>query len=69
VVTHFWARAGGSLAPLQASWTAVLPLLDEQHWRRAKDLALLALASYKPVTQEEMEALTAADTANLEGEN
>jgi CRISPR-associated protein Cas8a1/Csx13 len=69
VVTDFWARAGGSLAPLQASWTAVLPLLDEQHWRKGKDLALLALASYKPVTQDEAEALTSAETASPEGEN
>jgi CRISPR-associated protein Cas8a1/Csx13 len=46
-VTSFWARAGGALPELAAGWEGVLPLLDERNWRKAKDLALLALASYQ----------------------
>ncbi|MDQ3918004.1 MAG: type I-MYXAN CRISPR-associated Cas8a1/Cmx1, partial [Acidobacteriota bacterium] len=44
-LTDFWSRAG-QLKALQDDWDAVLPMLDE-HWARARDLALLALASYK----------------------
>lgn len=32
---------------LQANWTQVLPWLDENGWQHARDLALLALASYQ----------------------
>lgn len=32
---------------LQANWTDVLPMLDESGWQHARDLALLALASYQ----------------------
>jgi CRISPR-associated protein Cas8a1/Csx13 len=44
-LTDFWSRAG-QLEALQDNWDAVLPMFDE-HWARARDLALLALASYK----------------------
>lgn len=44
-LTDFWSRAG-QLKTLQENWDAVLPMFDE-HWARARDLALLALASYK----------------------
>jgi CRISPR-associated protein Cas8a1/Csx13 len=43
-VTDFWARAGGSLPELRDTWRDIIPLFDD--WRLAKDLALLALASY-----------------------
>jgi CRISPR-associated protein Cas8a1/Csx13 len=46
VVTDFWARAGGSLPELRDAWREIIPLFDD--WRLAKDLALLALASYAP---------------------
>lgn len=55
-LTDFWAR-GGPLPPLQEGWRDVLPLLDDLHWRKARDLALLALASYKPASKQEEEAL------------
>lgn len=66
-ITDFWARSA-PLPSLQESWPAVLALLDERNWQKARDLALLALASYKPRTKEEAEALT--ETAELapEGE-
>jgi CRISPR-associated protein Cas8a1/Csx13 len=44
VVTDFWARAGGSLPELRDGWREIIPLFDD--WRLARDLALLALASY-----------------------
>jgi CRISPR-associated protein Cas8a1/Csx13 len=58
-VTDFWARAGGPIAPLQQGWSDVLMLMDERNWRKAKDLALLALASYKPASKDEASALEA----------
>jgi CRISPR-associated protein Cas8a1/Csx13 len=45
-VTDFWARAGGPLTELAAGWKEVLPLMDDRNWRKARDLALLALVSY-----------------------
>jgi len=56
-ITDFWSRAG-SLPSLQAGWGAILPLLEEEQWRQARDLALLALASYQPSNTEEQKALT-----------
>jgi len=55
-VIDFWSRGGGSLKPLQDRWHDVLTLMGEQNWRKGRDLALLALASYKPATKEETEA-------------
>ena len=65
-ITDFWARAGSPLKPLQDGWREVIDLLDEKNWRKARDLALLALASYKPATQEE-EALDVLKEPELEG--
>ncbi|RME50117.1 MAG: CRISPR-associated protein Cas8a1/Csx13 [Deltaproteobacteria bacterium] len=45
-VTDFWSRGGGSLTSLQGRWPLVLELFDERNWQKARDLALLALASY-----------------------
>jgi len=58
VLTDFWSRCG-SLPSLQQGWSEILPLLEEREWRKARDLALLALASYQPTTREEEQALTA----------
>lgn len=54
-VTDFWSRAGGPIPDLASGWKEILPLLDESNWRKARDLALLALASYLPSTEEERE--------------
>lgn len=51
-LADLWSRAG-SIAELQDGWVAVLPLLDEARWRTARDLALVALASYKGRSKEE----------------
>jgi CRISPR-associated protein Cas8a1/Csx13 len=66
-LTDFWARAGGPLPGLQSGWQEILPLLGEKHWRTAKDLALLALASYQPASTEEAAALTPAEAGVMEG--
>lgn len=55
-LTDFWSRAG-SLPSLQKGWGAILPLLEENDWRKARDLALLALASYQPSNDDEQKAL------------
>jgi CRISPR-associated protein Cas8a1/Csx13 len=61
-LTDFWSRAG-SLPALQEGWATILPLLEEQQWRKARDLALLALASYQPSNADEQKALTEPTTA------
>lgn len=60
-VTDFWSRAGGPLEGLQSGWQDILPLLGEGGWRKARDLALLALASYQPATRDEEEALASTE--------
>jgi len=49
-ITDYWARSG-SLSVLREHWQDVLPLFDDTQWRLGRDLALLALASYQPATQ------------------
>ena len=66
-VTDFWARGGGPLKPLQDGWRDVLTLMDEKNWRFGKDLALLALASYKPSSREEADAISDEKTQDQEG--
>lgn len=48
----FWSRAG-SLSTLHDGWKEILPLLEEGEWRKARDLSLLALASYPTGKHEE----------------
>jgi CRISPR-associated protein Cas8a1/Csx13 len=66
-VTDFWARAGGPLPGLQSGWQELLPLLGEKNWRKAKDLALLALASYQPTSKEEEKALSLSGVTDTGG--
>jgi CRISPR-associated protein Cas8a1/Csx13 len=62
-ITDFWARGGGPLKALQhEGWQGVMTLLNERDWRKAKDLVLLALASYRPQTKSEAEVLEATGT-------
>lgn len=68
-VTDFWARGGslhkGDDTLLKAGalwWQKVMPLLDEKNWRKGKDLALLALASY-PGSKDELGVKAANQTA------
>lgn len=46
-ITDFWSRAG-RIPTLQAHWQDLMELvMDDKCWKKARDLALLALASYK----------------------
>ncbi|MBI5488454.1 MAG: type I-MYXAN CRISPR-associated Cas8a1/Cmx1 [Deltaproteobacteria bacterium] len=45
-LADLWSRAGSNSA-LQEGWRIVLPLLNGDNWRTARDLALVALASYQ----------------------
>ncbi|OQC41220.1 MAG: CRISPR-associated protein Cas8a1/Csx13 [Acidobacteria bacterium ADurb.Bin051] len=45
-LADLWSR-GGSNRELQESWQAILPLLREERWQTARDLGLVALASYR----------------------
>jgi CRISPR-associated protein Cas8a1/Csx13 len=58
-LADLWSRAGFN-AELQAHWRDILPLLSPEHWRAARDLALVALASYQG---RGVEAPGAADDA------
>ncbi len=55
-ITDFWSR-GGSSKPLRGGWRSILPFLDERQWRAGRDLALLALVSYRPDEEEKDPAL------------
>lgn len=45
-LADLWSRAGSN-AELRARWPEVLPLLRADNWETARDLALVALASYQ----------------------
>lgn len=66
-IVDFWARGGAQELLRGNGLTQLLPLFNEKNWKKARDLALLALISYKPETLEEENALTA--NANNEGED
>jgi CRISPR-associated protein Cas8a1/Csx13 len=58
-VVDFWSRAGTNEGLQGDGLLKLLPLFNEQNWRRTRDLALLALISYQPQSEEEVEALQA----------
>ena len=61
-VVDFWSRGGTQELLRGNGLTQLLPLFDEKNWKKARDLALLALISYQPQTKEEEEALTVNTT-------
>lgn len=51
-ITDFWARAG-RMPSLQEHWEDLMDMImDPKQWKKARDLALLALASYKGKEKE-----------------
>jgi CRISPR-associated protein Cas8a1/Csx13 len=65
-LADLWGRAGSN-AELQAHWRQVLPLLRAEHWREARDLALIALASYQGQgTRDKAEADEESDETDEE---
>lgn len=55
-LADLWSRAG-TVKPLQEGWKQVLPLLRAERWQTARDLALVALASYQREEQDEPSAV------------
>ncbi|MBP7676309.1 MAG: type I-MYXAN CRISPR-associated Cas8a1/Cmx1 [Thermoanaerobaculia bacterium] len=51
-LADLWSR-GGSNPELRENWEEILPLLRPERWQEARDLALVALASYKGQRPEE----------------
>lgn len=68
-VVDFWARAGANAALQGDGLLNLLPLFNEKNWRKTRDLALLALISYKPQTPEEADVLTTIAAIEEEGES
>jgi CRISPR-associated protein Cas8a1/Csx13 len=64
-LAELWSRAGTN-RELQAHWQDILPLLRPEHWRTARDLALVALASYQGRGAEPSEAADEAAPPELE---
>lgn len=53
-ITDFWSRAG-RLPTLQEHWDELMAfVMDPKQWRKARDLALVALASYKSKEKEDI---------------
>lgn len=65
-VVDFWSRGGANEQLQGGGLLKLLPLFEEKIWRKTKDLALLAIISYQPRSDEEAEALKNED--NLGGE-
>lgn len=57
-LADLWSR-GGSNPELREHWELILPLLRPEKWQEARDLALVALASYQGQRPEEDETVTA----------
>jgi CRISPR-associated protein Cas8a1/Csx13 len=66
-LADLWSRAGSNSA-LQAHWRDVLPLLRQEHWRAARDLALVALASYQGQSAETFEEVENVEEESLPSE-
>jgi CRISPR-associated protein Cas8a1/Csx13 len=64
-LADMWSRAGRN-PELQEHWQEVVPLLRPVHWRAARDLALVALASYQGVRGQEARG---DDSDDAEGGN
>ena len=67
-VVDFWARSGVNPGLQGGGLTQLLPLFSDNNWRKARDLALLALISYQPQNREEETALT-SEAVNKESDD
>lgn len=61
-IVDFWSRAGANELLRGEGLASLLPLFGEDNWKKARDLALLALISYQPQNKEEEVALVATAT-------
>jgi CRISPR-associated protein Cas8a1/Csx13 len=60
-----FGRAGVN-SVLREQWREVLPMLDAGHWQLTRDLAMLALASYKGKGAEETTDTEEQSTGEVE---
>ncbi|EMO74307.1 CRISPR-associated protein Cas8a1/Csx13, TIGR03486 subtype, C-terminal domain protein [Leptospira kirschneri str. 200801925] len=66
-ITDFWSRAG-RIQELTDGWEKAMILLELENWKKGRDLALLALVSYKPKNKEEETALKKFEFDDNKGE-
>lgn len=57
MLCDLFSRAGVNPV-LQTDWKTLLPMLDDSHWEKTRDLALLGLASYSGKGADDVEAPT-----------
>ena len=64
-LADLWSRAGPN-GVLRESWPHILPLLSNAKWQFARDLALIALASYQGKEQENSDLTETKDNRKTE---
>jgi CRISPR-associated protein Cas8a1/Csx13 len=64
-LTDLWSRAGPNEV-LKKAWPQILPMLTNDSWQLARDLALLALPSYQGKGQEQFDLVETNETEDLE---
>ena len=65
-ITDFWSRAG-KIETLQNNWEELMNyVVSEKYWKKSRDLALLALASYK---KSDASTDSVNEQMNLDDEN
>ncbi|HMV76440.1 MAG TPA: type I-MYXAN CRISPR-associated Cas8a1/Cmx1 [Leptospiraceae bacterium] len=69
-ITDFWSRAG-NIPVLRDNWDKAMVFFENENWKKGRDLALLALVSYKPEDKDEEKMLSALETQenSVEGED
>ncbi len=64
-LADLWSRAGSN-SVLREAWPHVLPLLNDTKWQLARDLALIALASYQGNEQANIDLIATEVTEETE---
>ncbi|MDJ0632629.1 MAG: type I-MYXAN CRISPR-associated Cas8a1/Cmx1 [Xenococcaceae cyanobacterium MO_188.B29] len=65
MTANFWSKAG-NISILADYWEELMPLTTKpDNWKLARDLALLALASYKPKARQQVESFLDLEFDNV----
>ncbi len=64
-LADLWSRAGSNSA-LRESWPHILPLLSNAKWQLTRDLALIALASYRGEERENIDLTEIEEDEEME---
>lgn len=64
-LADLWSRAGSN-SVLRRAWPQILPLLSDEKWQTSRDLALIALASYKGKEQEHIDLTETEENTETE---